>query len=205
MVAAAFVLLASVTVLLVVALLRHPDTTTGRGGKLVAFVALCLLPSVLTYLGTDTHLTRAKTNDFCLSCHSMEPYGKSLYIDDSDYLPAVHFQNRQVPRETACYTCHTQYTMFGDFQAKVLGLKHLWVHYSGQTPETIELYAPYKNRECLSCHSGARSYAENDMHVDILAELASSETSCLECHEWVHGVDELEDLAMWKPSAEEGP
>ena len=202
----AFALLAAVTILLVAALLRHPGEAVDRTHKAVAFVALFLLPSILTYLGTETHLERAKSTEFCLSCHVMEPYGKSLDIDDGEYLPAVHFQNHQVPEDQACYTCHTTYTMFGDVQAKLAGLKHLWVYYSGNTPEAIELYVPYQNRECLSCHGGARSYLENDLHVDVLAELASEETSCLECHEWVHAIDELESLDTWtRPTAEDAP
>ena len=37
----------------------------------------------------------------------------SLTIDSSDHLAAAHYQNSRVPREQACYTCHTTYTMFG--------------------------------------------------------------------------------------------
>ncbi len=191
-------LLVLITVVLIAILVRHPGAARGPGGKAVAFVAFLVLPTVLTFLGLESHLTRAKSTEFCLSCHVMEPYGRSLAIDDSDYLPAVHFQNNLTPRDHACFTCHTTYTMFGDVEAKLAGLKHLWIYYSGQTPEHIELYKPYNNRECLSCHGDARSFAEGDLHVDILAELKSNETSCLDCHEWVHNVGELDDLPTWQ-------
>ena len=193
-------LLVLITVGLIVILLRHPGTTAGQGGRTVAFVAFLVLPTVLTYLGLSAHMSGAKSTEFCLSCHVMEPYGRSLSIDDSDYLPAVHFQNNLTPRDHACFTCHTTYTMFGDVEAKLTGLKHLWIFYSGQTPERIELYKPYNNRECLSCHGEARSFIEGDLHVDIMTELRSNETSCLDCHEFVHNVADLDDLELWHAS-----
>ncbi|MEI9815368.1 MAG: hypothetical protein WDO18_23165 [Acidobacteriota bacterium] len=55
----------------------------------------------------------------------MEDYGRSLYIDDPSYVPAQHYQNALVPRDHACYTCHTQYTMFGTVQAKLKGVPPL--------------------------------------------------------------------------------
>ena len=91
--------------------------------------------------------------------------------------------------------------MYGDLEAKMAGLKHLWVHYFGTVPETIELYEPYRNRECLHCHGGARSYAENEMHADMLGELESGEISCLDCHDLVHAVDELDELPAWRDEA----
>ncbi len=176
----------------------RPSLTKARGGKVLAFVALFALPLLVTGLGTATHLEHSKSTEFCLSCHVMEPYGRSLAIDDSEYLPAVHFQNSLVDRDHACFDCHTSYTMYGDFAAKMRGLKHVWVNYLGTVPETIELYEPYQNRECLHCHGGARSFVENEMHEDDLEAMASGETPCLECHEFVHAVHELDELDTWE-------
>ncbi len=58
-------------------------------------------------------MEHATSTKFCLSCHVMEDFGRSLYVDDPSYIPAMHFQNNRVPRDHACYTCHTDYTMFG--------------------------------------------------------------------------------------------
>ena len=79
-------------------------------------------------------------------------------MDDKSYIPAAHFQNNFVPRDHACFTCHTDYTMFGDYKAKWRGVHHVWVQYFGKIPkpEDIKLYTPYNNRECLHCHAGAR-------------------------------------------------
>lgn len=126
------------------------------------------------------------TTSFCDSCHVMEPYTASLIVDDSDSIPAIHYRNNWVPQETACYDCHTQYTMFGDVKAKVTGLKHVWVNYVSGVPEEIKLYEPYANRDCLRCHGPSEKFYTSEDHKDDLEELKSGETSCLECHDTGH-------------------
>ena len=81
------------------------EMTRARGGKILAFVALFLLPALSVWAGLSTQMERATTT-FCLSCHVMTDYGRSLLIDDPSYIAAVHFQNNRVPRDRACYTCH---------------------------------------------------------------------------------------------------
>ena len=76
-------------------------------------------------MGVSSEFERSKSTSFCLSCHIMEPHGRSLYVDDSTYLAAAHFQNHRVPADQACYTCHTNYAMFGGFRAKLNGLHHI--------------------------------------------------------------------------------
>jgi nitrate/TMAO reductase-like tetraheme cytochrome c subunit len=194
-----------VTIALIALVVLRPSLTEARGGKVLAFLAFLVLPLAVTTLGVAAQIEHSKSTEFCLSCHAMEPYGKSLYVDDSSYLPASHFQNKQVPRDEACFTCHTSYTMFGDFEAKMRGLRHVWVNYVGTVPEKISLYEPYNNRECLHCHAGARSFEESDLHKEIRPELARNETSCLECHDAVHNAHGLEGLAMWKEGPEPEP
>src|SRR5688572_28874891 len=168
-------------------LVLRPGLTAARGGKVLAFVAFFVLPGAALWAGYQLHMEHSKSTQFCLSCHVMEPYGRSMLIDDTSYLPAGHFQHRRIDRDHACFTCHTNYTLFGDYKAKLGGLRHVWVYYMGEIHEKIELYEPYKNRECLHCHAGARSFVE--MHSDDLPALESNETSCLECHDLVHAVD----------------
>ena len=90
--------------------------------------------------------------------------------------------------------------MFGGVKAKINGLRHVWVQYLGTAPEHIELYEAYSNQECLRCHAGARSFEEPDFHVEVRRELAANEVSCLECHDLVHAVEELDALDRWKGS-----
>src|SRR5262245_12694626 len=107
---------------LLVPVLVRPQVTRAPGGRVFAFVALAVVPVLAAVMGLEEHMERSKTTEFCLSCHPMEKYGKSLHVDDIAFLPATHYQFGRVPRETACFACHTNYTLFGDYKAKLNGL-----------------------------------------------------------------------------------
>jgi len=179
--------------------------TRSRSGKVLAFVALFLFPALALGEGFSAHMERAQSTAFCLSCHVMENHGRSLWADDSGYLAAAHFQNNRVPRDRACYTCHTDYAMFGGIRSKMRGLRHLYVHYLGTEPppEQIKLYEPYNNRECLHCHDGGRKFLERSAHTrtpDAIPQMRSNALSCLSsrCHDTVHDVASLADATFWK-------
>ena len=186
------------SIILIGWLLLRPSMTLAREGKIVAFVALFILPIVATVLGASIHLENSTSTQFCLSCHIMGNHGKSLYIDDPTYLPAAHFQNNRIPKDHACYTCHTDYTMFGDVNAKLRGLKHLYVNYFKPTPAKLALYEPFKNRECLYCHRKGRSFEETSPHSEMKDQLTSDEMSCLTCHNKIHDVANIDKQKFWK-------
>lgn len=196
--------LTALTVALLGVVVARPALTRGRPGKVLAFLAFLVLPILVTWGGAEVHLEHAKTTTFCMSCHEMAPYGKSLGLADDEHLPAVHFQNNWVPREKACYTCHAEYTMFGGVRAKLKGLGHVTVHYLGTPPKPgeIKLYDPFRNRECFHCHAGARRYLEVEEHTEEAAALASNELSCLECHDVVHDAGDVDHLERWDGAAE---
>jgi nitrate/TMAO reductase-like tetraheme cytochrome c subunit len=178
----------------------RPELTRARGGKIVGFLALCVLPAAASWTGFSEQMDRSKQTQFCLSCHIMSDYGRSLYRDDLSYLPAAHFQNNRIPRDVVCYTCHTTYSLYGPLQSKLEGLRHLYVQYLGTPPKPadIKLYAPFNNRECLHCHEGSRSFEEGSTHADLLPQIKSNEISCLTCHDLVHDVGSLADATFWK-------
>ena len=197
-------LVVAVSVLLIAALLAWPNIVANRGGKLLAFLVFFLFPVAVTWVGAVEQLERSKQTQFCVSCHIMEPYGRSLYIDDPNYVPAAHFQNHRVPADQACYTCHTDYVLYGQWLAKLRGLKHMYVQYFGTPEDTIRLYSPYNNRECLHCHLGARSFEEGFIHSadeDAMAAIKQNEISCISsgCHDLMHDVANLEDVRLWQP------
>ena len=194
-----------VSAVLIGVFVLRPAVTATRGGKILAFLVFFLLPLLCAGTGTSYQIERSKKTEFCLSCHEMEPFGKSLHVDDPSYLAAAHFQNHRVPADAACYTCHTNYAMFGGFRAKMQGLNHVYVHYvrGAPAPEAIRLYDPYNNRECLHCHEGARSFEEGAVHnadPDLLPAVKANKTSCLSsaCHQVVHNVAELPKVKFWK-------
>jgi hypothetical protein len=181
------------------------ELTRSREGKILAFVALFGLPVMAAWTGFSEHMDRAQSTQFCLSCHVMGDYGRSLYIDDPSYVPARHFQNNRIPRDRACYTCHTEYSMFGGVKAKARGMRHLWVQYvrGAPKPEAIKLYDPFPNSECLHCHLGARRFEEGSAHnkiPNLLSQVKSNQRSCVSsgCHEFVHDVASLKDDTFWK-------
>ena len=183
----------------------RPAVTATRGGKVIAFLVFFLLPLLCAGMGVSSEMQRSKKTEFCLSCHIMEPYGRSLRVDDPTYLAAAHFQNHRVTADEACYTCHTNYAMFGGMKAKLHGLRHVYVYYLGvpPVPEKIRLYEPYNNRECLHCHEGARSFEEGAVHnanPDTLPAVRANKLSCLSsgCHKVVHNVAALSDAKFWK-------
>ena len=199
-----------VAILLLLPLVLRPAMTKMRGGRLFALAAIIVVPVGAGFAGLNAHMEGAKTTAFCTSCHVMERYGQSLHIDDLDHIPAKHFQFNRVPRDTACYTCHTSYTMFGDYKSKFRGLRHLYIQYIGTIPKKIELYSPYENRECLHCHEGARSFVESVTHSSEpgrLSSIRNGATSCLTkgCHDTTHDAEKVASFPKWPPDGEVKP
>ena len=200
----------AISIVLVSLIVVRPSITVGKGGKILAFVSLLVFPALSGGAGMSEHMERSKRTEFCLSCHTMTDHGKSLHVDDPSFLAAAHYQNNRVPRDQACFTCHRDYTMFGDFKAKLRGLRHVYVQYLGKVPDKIELYSPYNNRECLHCHQGARSFEEGATHnaePGRLEQIKVNNLSCNSagCHETVHGIDKLGDAKFWNEVREDGP
>src|SRR5215470_16677 len=141
---ALLLLLIGFSIALIAIFVFRPGLTGTSAGKTMAFLVLFALPLLCLGMGFSAELDRSKSTEFCLSCHIMEPYGKSLRIDDTFHLAAAHYQNHRVPRDEACYTCHTNYAMFGGVKAKIGGLRHLYAYYLGHPPkpEDIKLYEP---------------------------------------------------------------
>jgi cytochrome c-type protein NapC len=205
MVAAAVIVTMALAIALAAVIFAFPAITRQRGGKILAFFPLFVLPAVAGSLGGLEHLERSKETQFCLSCHVMTEHGRSLYVDDPASLPAAHFQNHRVPAGQACFTCHTDYTMYGDLAAKLRGLRHVYVYYVGPVPQSSELklYQTYNNRECLYCHAGARTFEEGVSHnLDpaIMTAIKSNEMSCLTsgCHDRAHDVTSMKDQKFWR-------
>jgi len=192
-----------ITIVVIAVVVISPSITVGRGGKILAFLALFILPVLSGLLGYEQHMERSKQTTFCLSCHVMEPYGRSLHVDDPTWIPAAHYQNNRVPRDEACYTCHTDYVMYGTIKSKWRGLHHIYVQYFGKPTPPLHLYHPFNNRECLHCHLGSRSFEEGATHnadPEIMADIKSNKMSCLTsgCHDQIHNTSKLNEVKYWE-------
>jgi cytochrome c-type protein NapC len=193
-----------ITIVLAALVALRPNLTVARGGKILAFLTFFIFPVFAGLLGFENHMERAKQTSFCLSCHIMGQYGQSLYVDDASYIPAAHFQNGRVPRDQACYTCHTDYSLFGGFKSKFRGLHHIYAQYVTGPQQPLKLYHPYNNRECLHCHEGSRSFEQGAVHTadpQTMADIKSNKISCMTsgCHDTIHNVKQLDQVKYWKP------
>jgi len=95
--------------------------------------------------------------------------------------------------------------MFGGVRAKLRGIRHVYVQYLGRipAPDRIRLYEPYRNRECLHCHEGARRFEQMSAHArtpTMRDDIKAGRLSCLtsRCHDTVHDVGSLADATFWK-------
>ena len=109
------------SIVLALIFLIRPSVTKAVGWKIVAFVGLCALPALCIVGGMNTHMQRSEQTKFCISCHAMENYGKSLYLNDPKYIPAQHFQNHRVPPDMACILPHRLHDLW-PYQGQAQGL-----------------------------------------------------------------------------------
>ncbi|MGA2901138.1 MAG: c-type cytochrome [Candidatus Acidiferrales bacterium] len=194
------VALVVLTILLAGVFLVRPSFTAGATGKILAFIGLCVLPTLCIATGMSFHMERSKQTAYCISCHSMETHGQSLYVLDKSYIPAQHFQNHLVQPNQACYTCHTDYTMYGPLKDKLKGLRYVYMEYVSSPPKVIHLDGTYNNSQCLHCHAGTRDFEANLNRMAPMASLVSNQVSCISsgCHSTIHNASEVANLKMWK-------
>lgn len=168
-----------------------------RTGRVVLLVGLVAIPALLSAGSLSYGVAASSQTRFCLSCHEMQRHGKSLFVDDRQALAAVHYQNRLVERDSTCYSCHKDYGPFGDFKAKLNGLRHVWAHYVTGVPEKLALYRPYPNANCLHCHDDARRFRENPVHRPVLEAVQAGSLSCLGCHRVAHDMAKVDARSLW--------
>jgi cytochrome c-type protein NapC len=195
-----YIVIALVVGLAIVALLYFGAGTLAenRWGRTALMVGLLALPLLLSAGNLSYGFHQSGRTDFCLSCHEMQRYGRSLFVDNSAALSAVHYQNRLVDRDSTCYMCHADYAMFGDVRAKLNGLRHVWVHYFGKIPEKMALYQPYPSANCLHCHDDARRFLEAPPHRSVLDALYTGKVSCLACHTVAHDLKSVRADQLWQ-------
>jgi mono/diheme cytochrome c family protein len=187
------------TIMLAGVFFLRPSITAGATGKILAFMGLCVLPGLCIGTGMSFHMQRSEQTAYCVSCHSMETHGQSLYVLNTSYIPAQHFQNHLVPSDRACYTCHTDYTMYGPLKDKLKGLKYVYMEYVSTPPKTIHLEGTYNNLQCLQCHAGTRDFEANLNRMPPMGSLVSNQISCISsgCHDTIHNASEVAHLQMW--------
>jgi cytochrome c-type protein NapC len=198
---ALLMILIGISIAFILLVVIRPSLIARREGKILGLLAFIVLPVVAASIGASEHLENSKQTQFCLSCHIMEPWGKSLYVDDPSHIPAAHFQNHRIAPDEACYTCHSDYAMYGAIHTKLEGMHHVYVEYLGHPMNPIHLYHPYENAQCLHCHLGARSFEADPLHIAVMGDLKSEKLSCISsgCHDTIHNVSTLGQAKFWEP------
>ena len=169
-------------VLTVVVLVMHRERISAPFGKWWLLIIFFVLSPLAYLLNFSEAIEDSKKVDFCNSCHVMNGYVSDLRDPDSEYLASEHYQSRWI-NEDQCFTCHSDYGLFGNMKAKVSGIRHVWKYYSGyETP--VKIYGTYNNGICLRCHAPTEAFQDEGDHEDNAADILSSKMSCLgmDCH-----------------------
>jgi cytochrome c nitrite reductase small subunit len=180
----AFAVLDLILLLSLARSIRRSGLTTAS--KELMFLAVAVLPLALVFFAYSYGMQASERVEACGSCHVMGPWVKDLRDPNSKTLAAMHFKNRYI-QENHCYTCHTDYGMFGTVKAKWEGLGHIARYSTGAYEHPIKIAHPYPNWRCLNCHGTSQKFLDPEKHPkEDLADMISGKTSCLECHGPAH-------------------
>ncbi len=195
----AFVLVAApAVVVLVLGLIR------GRLKPIQGLAAIVVFPVAAFAVGNLILMERAQDVRFCASCHVMVPVVESAR-EGRDSLAALHFEGA-FPVETGCYECHSGYGIWGTLDAKVAGVKHMWVTLTGTVEYPIEIYGEYDHQACLVCHGSASDFVDAAIHrtEDVAAALDAGQMSCAgTCHPVAHPASALSAPSEEPPAPSE--
>jgi nitrate/TMAO reductase-like tetraheme cytochrome c subunit len=140
--------------------------------KWILFLGVAVLPIPAIFMSTAVGLEHSKQLEFCNSCHAMDPFMDDMKDVASNQLAARHYKNRFI-QKAHCYTCHTDYGIFGTMEAKLNGMKHMWGDFTG-------------HQICLNCHAGAVRFERLEEHDGVIEEVLAGEGGCNPCHELAH-------------------
>jgi nitrate/TMAO reductase-like tetraheme cytochrome c subunit len=180
--------------LLVHHLVRRPPLDAST--RLRLLLGLGVFPLLSAVATTASGMHRTTERSFCGSCHVMSGHLEDVESPKSGSLASRHARNAMFG-ESACYTCHADYSMLGYPLTKLTGLKHVYYYYlGGYRTWTLERFhaevrtaKPFPNANCQHCHSGQlKTFVETPEHRAIADELASNRVSCASggCHGVAH-------------------
>lgn len=159
-------------------------TGESPASKQLLFGAIAVLPLGVVFFAYYHGLEASKSVEACGACHVMTPFVADLRNPKSDTLAATHYKNRYI-QENHCYTCHSDYGMFGTVSAKLAGLGHVYYNLTDTYPRPIKIRQPYSNLRCLSCHGGAQNFLAKH-ETEEIPKLMAGKDSCLDCHGPAH-------------------
>jgi NapC/NirT cytochrome c family, N-terminal region len=179
--------------ILVVYLARRPPLTGHT--KVWLLLGLGVFPIGAALAGNVQGYQTTEKRTFCASCHVMAPETGDSDNPDGTSLSSRHGRNALFGSEN-CYVCHADYGMYGTVLTKIGGMKHVWMYYTQyrnvsaeEAKNTIRLYEPYPNTNCMQCHSTTLALwnAVPD-HKAALDAVRAGSVSCASvgCHGYAH-------------------
>jgi cytochrome c nitrite reductase small subunit len=173
-------------ILLIVAWQLFRRGGEGPAAKQLLMVSIAVLPIAIVFFAYSYGMEASQEVEACNSCHVMNPYVNDLRNSKSETLAAVHFKNKYI-QDQHCYTCHSDYGMFGTVRAKFEGLGHIVRYSTGAYELPLKIAHPYSNLRCLNCHGESQKFLDPEKHPkEDLPAMISGNTSCLECHGPAH-------------------
>jgi hypothetical protein len=96
---------------------------------------------------------------------------------DSRSLSALHFRNRYIQDEH-CYSCHTDYGLFGTLEAKIGGMSHVWSEFAGAGSGPVRPKTNYRFTICLNCHGQSSKFIAQKGHAGVVNRVVSGQSAC---------------------------
>ncbi|MCL2626844.1 MAG: NapC/NirT family cytochrome c [Cystobacterineae bacterium] len=158
------------------------------GVKVGAAIGLGVLPLLAIGVANYQTFEGVKEVSSCAGCHVMSPMVNDMVNKQSRSLAARHYNNRWIASQQ-CYNCHSDYGLSGTMKSKGDGFRHLARYVSSTYKEPIEFNRSggfYDNNNCLKCHALTEKFQAVSSHSTLREHLASSESSCLNCHGPAH-------------------
>ena len=161
---------------------RIPTLTFAR---LLAFVSLIVFPAGAVFIANYHTFEGVHEVRGCASCHVMQPMVNDALDPNSGTLAARHYKNRWIAQDQ-CYTCHSDYGLGGNLEAKMTGFRHLARYTTHTYHEPIQARVRFDNKNCLNCHANTPKFEAVQSHHTAHDKLVSNEMICLNCHGQAH-------------------
>jgi nitrate/TMAO reductase-like tetraheme cytochrome c subunit len=177
------------------------DASIGITTRWIFLITFIILSPLTYFISFGIGIEKSKPVEFCNSCHIMNSHVDDMKDPDSESIASLHYKYRWIS-DDQCYTCHSDYGLYGAVGAKFAGVRHILNYYVMGYPKTLEIRGTYNNERCLFCHAPVESYQDIEEHQEYAAEIKSSEQSCFgaDCHVSPHPDEtkEIEDTRRTK-------
>ena len=181
----ALVMALSAIALIAWTLIAYRGRLAGFRARMLLFIGVCCVPFPAMLMSTAVGLEQSKAIAFCNSCHLMGPFVADMKDPDSRSLSALHFRNRYIQSEH-CYSCHTDYGLFGTLQAKLGGMSHVWSEFAGAGSGLVRPKTNYRFTICLNCHGESSKFMQQKDHAGVVNKVLSGTLTCTKCHHRSH-------------------